>query len=125
MGNGESLKRKEWCESDYRLLRKPLPAYPCGTCPERFSSLKCSRCPGLDVYNQQMRPYRDAGILDAVEIIQEMYNLDKHIESLNKEKQALVQELAGTGCNVDKLFEGRVFTEVEPEDNKAAVMSIF
>lgn len=33
MSNEKSLKRKEWCESSYSLLRKPLSVYPCGTCP--------------------------------------------------------------------------------------------
>ena len=27
MHNEESLKRKEWCESGYDLLRKPLPMW--------------------------------------------------------------------------------------------------
>ena len=125
MHNEENLKRKEWCESDYDLLRKPLPVYPCGMCPERFSSLECSKCPKSDVYNQQVQPYKDAGIMDAVEIIQEIYNLDKQIESLDKEKRALVQELTGTGCNVNKLFKVQILTEAVPEDNKSAVMSIF
>ncbi len=113
MHNEENLKRKEWCESDYDLLRKPLLVYPCGMCPKS------------DVYNQQVQPYKDAGIMDAVEIIQEIYNLDKQIESLDKEKRALVQELTGTGCNVNKLFKGQILTEAVPEDNKSAVMSIF
>lgn len=63
--------------------------------------------------------------MDAVEIIQEMYNLYKQTESLDNGKWVLIQELAGTGCNVNKLFREHVLTEAAPEDNKPAVMSAF
>ncbi len=54
-----------------------------------------------------------------------MYNLDKQTESLDNGKSVLIQELAGTGCNVNKLFKEQVLTEAAPEDNKPAVMSAF
>ena len=85
-------------KSDLKMLSKPIPDNPCSTCRESFA---CGGCPEAHAYEEEIKPYKDAGIFDYAVKLKNISHTDKQIRELRNQLESdlntLPEELKSIG----------------------------
>lgn len=66
-------------KEDIELLKKPIPTFPCTTCR---STIECCGCPERWEYNEKIKPYEEANIIDVARELLDITNMEKKIEEM-------------------------------------------
>lgn len=68
-------------KEDIELLKKPIPTSPCITCR---NTMECCGCPEKREYNEKIKPYKEANIIDIARELLDITNMEKKIEEMQK-----------------------------------------
>lgn len=69
-------------KEDIELLKKPIPTLPCTTCR---NTRACCGCPERREYNEKVKPYKEANIIDIARELLDITDMEKKIEKMQKQ----------------------------------------
>lgn len=77
-------------EEDKEMLRKKLPDNPCLNCGMRFG---CCGCVEAENYQEEIEPYKEAGIYDIACALQKIDTLKQNILSAEEEMKNIIETI--------------------------------
>lgn len=86
----EKITKYEFTEQDKKLLATVLPDNPCDKCSTQSF---CCGCSAGTEYNDKIKPYKDAGILDIVKLIKHRSVLNQKLIDIRSEIEKIDMRL--------------------------------